>query len=135
MQKTVKVSDYMITRLITVKADMDISEVMEIFIKHKISGAPVVDDNGDLIGLFSEADCIKGYLQCAYNENSGGCGLVSDTMTTELTTINASDDIVSAAQVFMEHRRRRIPVLDNGKLVGQISRHDLLKAIHDNGWS
>lgn len=135
MANKVTVSDYMITKLVTVKPDMDISQAMELFIKHKISGAPVVDDAGNIVGLFSEADCIKGYLECAYNENSGGCGRVSDTMTTELTTVNASDDIVSAAQVFMQHHRRRMPVLEHGKLVGQISRHDLLKAIHDTGWN
>lgn len=135
MANTITVADYMIKRLITLKPEMDISVAIELFIKHKISGAPVVNDAGEIIGLFSEADCISSYLSCAYNENSGGCGLVKDTMTTDLTTIDANDDIIHAAQVFNEHHRRRVPVLSNGKLVGQISRHDLLKAIHDNGWA
>ena len=135
MANTLTVADYMIKKLITLKPEMDISVAIELFIKHKISGAPVVNDAGEIIGLFSEADCIASYLSCAYNENSGGCGLVQDTMTTDLTTLDANDDIIHAAQVFNEKHRRRIPVLSNGKLVGQISRHDLLKAIHDNGWA
>lgn len=130
----ITVSDYMIKRVITLKPEMDISEAIELFIKSKISGAPVVNGNGELVGLFSEADCINSYLSCAYNEDAG-CGSVGDSMTTELTTIDANDDIIHAARIFNEFHRRRIPVVSEGKLVGQISRHDLLKAIHDNGWA
>ncbi len=132
---TTTVSDYMISKLITVTPEMDISVAIELFIKHKISGAPVVDEAGKLVGLFSEADCIASYLSCAYNDNSGSCGRVRDTMTTDLTVLDANDDIIKAAQVFSENQRRRIPVLSKGKLVGQISRHDMLRAIHDNGWA
>lgn len=131
----IAVANYMVKNLITLKPEMDISVAIELFIKHKISGAPVVNDAGEIVGLFSEADCISRYLSCAYNENSGGCGPIQDSMTTDLTTLDANDDIIHAAQVFNEKGRRRIPVLSNGKLVGQISRRDLLKAIHDNGWA
>lgn len=134
MKADLNVSKYMISKLITLKADMDISEAIEIFLKHKISGAPVVDDSGQLIGLFSEADCIDSYLSCAYNENAG-CGSVGDSMSDDVITVDANADIIEAARVFKENRLRRIPVTDHGKLVGQISRHDLLRAIHDNGWA
>ncbi|MDC0948298.1 CBS domain-containing protein [Gammaproteobacteria bacterium] len=128
------VADYMSSRLISLRADMDIAEAIELFVVNRISGAPVVDDAGALIGVLSESDCIGAYIQCAYNEGAG-CGRVSDQMSTEVKTIEASTDLIEASSMFREHRLRRIPVIRNGKLVGQISRHDILKAIHANRWA
>jgi len=128
----ITVADYMTRKLITLTADMDITEAINLFIKHKISGAPVVKNN-ELVGMFSEADSIKSFLSCAYNEEAG-CGRVGDFMNTTVVTLDANDDLVHAAQEFSEKGRRRMPVMKNGNLVGQISRHDLLKAIKDMGW-
>lgn len=134
MTTDITVAKYMTSKPVTLKPEMDISEAIHIFIKNRVSGAPVLDDAGKLVGLFSEADCIESYLSCAYNGNAE-CGTVADNMTTDLTTVSADADIIEAARLFKTHRLRRMPVLNHGKLVGQISRHDILRAIHDNGWA
>ena len=134
MKSDLTVAKYMTRQPVTLKPGMDISEAIQLFIKHRISGAPVIDDAGQLVGLFSEADCIESYLSCAYNGNTE-CGAVADNMTTDLKTISADDDIIEAARRFKAYHLRRMPVLSHGKLVGQISRHDILRAIHDNGWA
>ncbi|MEM8593596.1 MAG: CBS domain-containing protein [Pseudomonadota bacterium] len=129
------VNDYMRQDLVTLSIDMDISKAIESFVDSKISGAPVIDEHGMLIGMLSEADCIKAYISCVYNSSGSGCGHVAEFMSTQLHTLTPSADLIEAANLFMQHNLRRIPVVSYGRLVGQLSRHNLLKAIHDNDWA
>jgi CBS domain-containing protein len=87
----------------------------------------VLDEEGNLMGMLSEIDCMETYVQSAYHNEMGG--LVKDFMSTEVKTISSSMGIVDLAEYFLETHFRRLPVVDNGKLVGQVSRRDVLRAI------
>lgn len=127
MLKSVKVRDYMTSDLVTLTADMDLFRAIDRLLIHQISGAPVLDEQGHLIGLLSEGDCLKGILAGSYFEEVGGT--VASVMTVVVETIDADADIVKAAEHFIRMRRRRLPVVDEGRLVGQISRRDILRAM------
>ncbi len=127
MLKSVKVRDYMTLDLVTFKADMDLFRAIDTLLVNRISGAPVVDDEGHLLGLLSESDCLQGILSGSYHEEAGGS--VSSVMTVVVETIDADADIIKAAEHFIHKGRRRLPVMDEGLLVGQISRRDVLRAI------
>ena len=121
------VKDIMAKKLVTFQPDMHVRAAIESLLKHKISGAPVVDENGTLIGVLSEIDCMPTIIQDLYYSDSGGS--VGDFMSTESTTVNSEMGLVDLAEIFQKKHFRRLPVVDNGILVGQVSRRDVLKAI------
>ena len=121
------VKDIMAKKLVTFQPDMHVRAAIESLLKDKISGAPVVDENGTLIGVLSEIDCMPTIIQDLYYSDSGGS--VGDFMSTELTTVNSEMGLVDLAEIFQKKHFRRFPVVDNGILVGQVSRRDVLKAI------
>lgn len=129
MLKSIKVSDYMTTRLVTLSPDIELNQAVKTLLSNKISGAPVVDSEGKLVGVFSESDCLRSVLESNYYHET--TSLVRDHMTTTLETISADGDVLMAAEKFIKNRRRRLPVMKGEKIVGQISRRDVLKAIED----
>ena len=122
------VSDYMTKKLITFKPEQPMSEVMEVLIKNKISGGPVVDSRHQLLGIISEGDCIKHVSESRYHNMPDGMDTVEKHMKTNVETIDGNMNIFDAAKQFLESRHRRFPILENGKLVGQISQKDILIA-------
>lgn len=127
--KSVKVSDYMARKLVTFRPDTNVVEAMGALLDHKISGAPVVDDHGRLVGVLSEVDVMEIVIQDSYYNESAG--IVADYMQPEVETVDPECDIYTLAQRFHQQHRRRYPVVKNGKLVGQISRRDVLRAAWD----
>ena len=127
--KSVKVRDYMTSRLVTFSPDTNVVEAMDSFLKHRISGAPIVDDDGNMIGILSEVDLMQVVVQDSYYDES--VGIVSDYMRTEVDTIDPEMDIYALAEKFIREHRRRYPVVSNGKLIGQISRRDVLRAAEE----
>ena len=128
MLKSIKVRDYMTRHLVTFRSDTDLFTAINRLLEHRISGAPVVDSQGHLIGLLSEGDCLRGILSGAYYEAVGGT--VSTYMTTEVETVTPEADIIELSERFLRGRRR-LPVIEHGRLVGQISRHDVLRAVKE----
>jgi CBS domain-containing protein len=126
MLKSIKVGDYMTRNLMTFKPDMDLYEAIDRLLSHRVSGAPVVDAHGHLLGLVSAGDCLQRVLKGAYHEESGGT--VETCMTRNVRTITPDTDIMQACELMLNDDFRRLPVLKDGRLVGQISRHDLLRA-------
>ncbi len=122
------VADYMTTKLITFSPDQSILDVMEKFAKHHISGGPVLDDNGFLVGIISEADCMKQISESRYFNQPILDKSVEKFMTKTVETIPHDISIFDAANIFAQHNRRRLPVMKNGILVGQISRKDIVIA-------
>lgn len=122
------VEDYMSTDLITFREDQTIMEVMAALIANKISGAPVVNDKKELIGIISDSDCMKQISESRYFNMPIGDVAVKEYMTTEISTISKDVNIFDCASLFYKHGCRRFPVLENGKLIGQISRKDILTA-------
>ena len=127
-QPTVLVKDIMTTNLVLFTVEQSIHEVMNSFIKNKISGGPVVDDRGKLIGVISEGDCMKEVSDSRYFNMPILDKSVGHFMTKEVETLPVSMTLFDAASRFHETSRRRFPVLDNNKLVGQISRKDIVIA-------
>lgn len=126
--KTLLVSDIMRRDLVLFTKNQSIDEVMKKFIKYRISGGPVVDNTGKLIGVISEADCMKEISDSRYFNLPILDKTVAHFMTSKVDTIDASKTIFEAASMFFKTTRRRFPVLDKNRLVGQISRKDIVIA-------
>jgi CBS domain-containing protein len=122
------VSDYMTKKLVTFRPDQSILNVMELFTKYNISGGPVLDDNGFLVGIISEADCMKQISESRYFNQPILDKDVESFMTKSVETIPHDMSIFDAAGIFVKHNRRRLPVMKDGLLVGQISRKDIVVA-------
>ena len=123
------VASYMSTDLVTFRPDQDINEAIGAMLERKISGAPVLDESGTLIGILSEKDCLKVLIDDAYHNQFHTENKVSDYMSHDVETVNIESSVVDVANKFNNRRFRRFPVVDaDGKVRGQISRRDILKA-------
>ena len=130
MLKSVNLRDYMLKNPIKVKPDDNIYEAMKIISDNKISGLCVVEDDDRLVGVLSEVDCLRAVLAAVYNEDS--FGPVRDYMTSDnLIVAHPSEDIVNVAQDMLRQNKRRRPVVEDGKLIGQITIRQLLKAVRE----
>lgn len=127
-QTPLKVSDYMTTNLITFNPEQSVEEVIETLIKNKISGGPVVNNNNELVGIISEGDCLKQISDSRYYNMPMAQDNVEKRMVTNVETIDGNMNVFDAANKFLESKRRRFPIVQEGKLIGQISQKDILKA-------
>ncbi|KKL82254.1 hypothetical protein LCGC14_1986600 [marine sediment metagenome] len=126
------IADYMAVDLVLFRPEFEILHAMNTLLEKRLSGAPVVDDEGRLVGVLSKKDCLRAALNGAYYQEWGG--QVAAYMSVNPETLDADLDLVTAAEWFLHSDYRRFPVLRGGKLVGQISRADILRALLDN-WS
>ena len=122
--------DYMTKNPFVLKPDTDVFEAIRQFIERKITGVPVVDESGQLVGLFSELDCMKAVATASYFEEMPG--KIGDLMTTEFQHVPPTISIVELAELFSQAALRQFPVVEGEKLVGIISRVDVLKALVKN---
>ena len=127
MNTSMATKEYMAASLVTFTPDTDVMQAISVLVEHRISGAPVVDSHGNLVGLLSEKDCLKVAMQSGYYEQSGG--KVSEYMTPNVQTVESETSILEVAKLFIEKDPRRYPVVEDNRLVGQISRRDILKAL------
>ena len=119
--------DFMAKELVTVHPESDAYEAIVRLLKHRISGMPVTDADGNLVGILSERDCLKTLVQAQYHELPTASA--GELMSTDVQTVTPDTDILQVAKIFLENKFRRLPVVEDGHLVGQISRHDVLRAI------
>tara|TARA_B110000263_G_C15259149_1_gene487951 strand:- start:915 stop:1382 length:468 start_codon:yes stop_codon:yes gene_type:complete len=122
------VKDIMTKNLVIFSPEDSIFEVMKKFISQKISGGPVVDERGNIVGVISEADCMKEISDSRYFNMPILDKSVRHFMTKNVQTIDSSFSIFEAASLFHKTSRRRFPVVENNNLVGQISRKDIVIA-------
>lgn len=127
ISKSVVVRDYMARTLVTFKPETDVLDAVHELVKHRIAGAPVVDDAGNLLGMLSETDCLRIALHAGYHGDWGGP--VSEYMSNSVQTVDCEMSIIDLAQVFLDTKFRRFPVVERNHLVGQISRRDVLRAL------
>jgi CBS domain-containing protein len=128
MLKSVNLRDYMLTHPVKVKADDNLLDAMQVIIDNKISGVCVVDESGNLVGILSELDCLRAALGAIYNES--GIGTVDEYMASDnLVVAHPNEDIIDVAQDMLLKNKRRRPVVEDGKLVGQITCRQLLSAV------
>lgn len=128
MLTSVNLRDYMLANPVKVKAEDNVLDAMQVIIDNKISGVCVVDEEGNLVGILSELDCLRAVLGATYNNT--GIGKVREHMASDnLVVAHPDEDIVDVAQDMLLKNKRRRPVVENGKLVGQITCRQLLSAV------
>ena len=123
------VQDHMTKRLVTFHPEQSVRDVMDKLIRKNISGGPVVDDSGKLVGIISEGDCLKQVVKAKYHNGPGDKERVADHMQADVITVGPDESVFDIAKKFLDMKIRRFPVLDQGKLVGQISQKDVMKAV------
>ncbi|MCS7005163.1 MAG: CBS domain-containing protein [Cytophagales bacterium] len=129
VRKYEPVTEYMATNLITFHPDQSIKEAMDILLENKISGAPVLNDRRELVGILSEKDCLRVIIESSYHNQPMVLGKVSDYMSKNVRFVTDDKDVLDIANEFLNSNFRRFPVVDKrGRLVGQISRRDILRA-------
>lgn len=122
------VNDFMTRELITFKPEQKVEEVIQTLIRYRISGGPVVNENNELIGVISEGDCLKQISDSRYYNMPMEQHTVEKRMIRDVETIDGNMNVFDAANKFLDSKIRRFPIVENGKLVGQISQKDILKA-------
>lgn len=127
MLAKITIADYMAKHLVTLDKDTDVLTAIKLMLDHKITSAPVLDENSRLVGIFSEKDCMKVALETAYNK--GLTGKVSEYMSIDTVTVNADSSVIDLAEKFQSTSIRSYPVYEDNQLVGMISRADVLKAL------
>ena len=120
-------SDIMVRRVHTIRHDADIDDAIRLLLEHDHSGAPVVDAEGRVQGVLSEHDCIRVLAHALSDRRPEG--RVCDHMTAKPETVPPHEDLLSLAGRFAEGRHRRLLVVEEGRLVGIVSRRDLLGAL------
>ncbi len=123
----IKVRDFMAKELIVFTPDMDIYAAIDVLVKSGISGAPIVDDERKLLGIISQKDCLRTLANGVFH--NAPAGPVSEYMTEAVMSIGPDMDIFTVADLFLNNVYRRIPVVENEVVIGQISRRDVLRAI------
>ena len=123
--------DMMVSNLITLRPEMDAFDAIDVLLQNKISGAPVVDEDNQFLGIFSEKSCMQLVVNAAYEQLPSNALMAF--VNTNPPTITEATDFLSIAQTFLDAACRRLPVLDDsGRLRGQISRRDIMRAVRQH---
>lgn len=132
-QIPLRVRDYMTRELITIPADTEIAQAIHLLIEHDISGLLVNDGAGGIAGVFTERDCIAVAAEAGYYEQWGGP--VANYMSAQVETVGPDDNLMDIAARMATSPHRRFPVVDDNKLIGLLSRRDVMRAIEKGSWS
>jgi len=127
--KEVRVRDFMVTKPVVFTRETDLLDAVRVLVDRHISGAPVVDERGNLVGVLTERDFLKAALVAGYHGERGGC--VGDYMTRDVEAVNADDSLLDVAARFVETKYRRYPVMEDNRVVGVVARRDVLRAVID----
>jgi CBS domain-containing protein len=131
MIKSIGADECITHNAVTLTEETDLFEAIHMLLKHKVSGATVINGNNEVIGILSELDCLKAILDGSYYGDVGGT--VGQYMTREVQSIENIDtmDILQVAKLMIDGSRRRIPVVKDGKFSGQVSCRSVLQAVKD----
>lgn len=127
MKKVPTARDCMSIWFVTLRPEMDVYEAIDILASKRASGAPVLDADGNLIGILTEKDCLRVISNEAYDHLVGGT--VADYMSEVKGMVTVDMDLFSVAREFLNTNFAVLPVLEDGKPVGRISRQDMLRGI------
>lgn len=122
------VRDFMDTQVPTLSPTQDIHEAVAFFMEQRVTGAPVCDASGRVVGMLTEKDCLR--LLALGHDAEIARGTVSDFMSKDVTSVTPEMNVYFLAGLFLKANFRRVPVLEGGKLVGAITRFDILRVIH-----
>jgi CBS domain-containing protein len=126
------IKDCMRRNPLTINHNANLVQAVETLIEYKLTGVTVVDDEGRPVGVLSELDCIQAVLNAIYNDGDPEHSLVRDAMTSEIISCGPGDSIVEIAADMLATRQRRRPVIEGGRLVGQVSSSNVLWALMEN---
>ncbi len=129
MRKLPTVGDHMDEVVPTLTPDTDIRAAVAFLLQHRVTGAPVVDEDGAILGIVTAFDCLR-LLAEGTEAGEPVSGTVADYMTRDIQTVSPSMDIYYVAGIFLRNRFRRLPVVHEGRLVGAITRFDILRVIN-----
>lgn len=127
---SILVRDYMNHQPQSVLDTTNVREAVELLLKKSIIGVPVIDKDNNLVGYLSEQDCVQEMLNDAFHCEEPG--QVSKVMQRNVMSVKPETTIVELAQTIIHSRPKNYPVIDDGKLVGLISRSDVLRALVNN---
>ncbi|MFA4835984.1 MAG: CBS domain-containing protein [Dehalococcoidia bacterium] len=114
--------DIMTRTVITTKEDMVLTDVIKLLLRWHISGVPIVDDDGKLVGIITEHDVVNSALSGNASSTTAG-----EVMTREVETYSPDTLVVEVINHFATHRVRRVPIVEEGKVIGIISRRDIIR--------
>lgn len=120
------IRDYMREVLVTFRQETDVLRAVHLLLEKDVSGAPVTDRLGNIVGFLSEKDVMGIALDAGYYEDSAGT--VEPLMSRTVVTVDAEDSIVAAARIFRDSSMKMLPVMLNGRLAGILTRRDVLRA-------
>tara|TARA_R110002110_G_scaffold415561_1_gene650775 strand:- start:75678 stop:76100 length:423 start_codon:yes stop_codon:yes gene_type:complete len=126
------IKDCMRRNPLTILDSASLVKAIEMIVEYKLTGLTVTDEAGDVVGILSELDCIEAVLNAIYNDGDPEHTLVHSAMCKDLNTCKPGDSIVEVAQEMLKTRQRRRPVIEQGKLVGQVSSSNILWALMEH---
>ena len=126
--QNILVKDYMSKEVISFRKSDSIFEVKRVLLEKKISGAPVINKSGKLIGIISETDIMKQIIDSKYFNMPMSRTTVSKYMTKNVDYISPNETIFDAAEKFLRLKRKRFPVMESNRILGIISRVDIIAA-------
>jgi CBS-domain-containing membrane protein len=113
---------------LTLQHELDVGSAMRKMLRAKLNGAPVVDSEGRLCGMLTEKDCLSALVRQAMD--GAPETTVGDFMTTSVESITPETQLLDITHLFLKRSFRKLPVVDpDGRVVGQVSRRDILRAI------
>ncbi|MGD9038998.1 MAG: CBS domain-containing protein [Desulfobacteraceae bacterium] len=119
----VRAKDVMSTKVTTVDEYANVMEVIKLLVEHNVTGLPVVDDSGRLLGMVTEKDILMLLLYDPDVKSK----TVTDLMTTEITHFDEDENLMTIFENLVQSNFRRVPILSEGRLVGIVSRRDIIK--------
>ncbi|MEQ8187880.1 MAG: CBS domain-containing protein [Candidatus Eremiobacterota bacterium] len=136
-----KARDVMTKQVITVSSDLSIRKLIQLLITERISGVPVVDDAGEVIGIISERDILKAVDRLIKvkvsldeeREQKGSFNWVDGIMTKEVIFVSEDDPVEHVCKLMSERKIHRVPVMKGKKIVGIITSMDVLKTVATSG--
>jgi CBS domain-containing protein len=118
----IKAKDVMSTKVTTIDEYAHVMEVIKLLVEHNVTGLPVVDDAGRLLGMVTEKDIL---MQLLYDPDVKG-KTVTDLMTTEIVHFDEDENLMKIFESLVQNNFRRVPILSEGQLVGIVSRRDII---------
>jgi CBS domain-containing protein len=130
MLNSIKIKDFMSVNPLTLTPATHIMDAIHEMLVRKVTGGTVLDDQGRVVGVISELDLLDKLEQIAYYQEGDAC--IGDLMCSEVDVLPLETTLFEAARTLTKYKRRRMPVVDDGKFVGQISCRSILQAFKDS---
>ena len=128
MKSLPKVGEFMDAVVPALSPETQIMKAVDFLLRHQVTGAPVVDSDGRLLGIITETDLLKLVTEGIQGQPPTEA-TVAEYMTHDVVTVPPTVDIYYVAGIFLNNKFRRLPVVKDGKIVGAITRYDLLRVI------